>query len=878
MVKDFTKEDIPVLGRLVSISEDNTVANAEQIWDAKKDQSIQNTVDDINAEIVQLKQSGGLSQEYKNILDYLLFSTNLAEYNTGDWNAEPELFYYPVTFKNPATFDHGQVRIGKGDLTTNDPDGQWYSLVVDGHFPNTDNKAIISYGRNSISGSLDIEGEEGLQALYVSGGNAWFDNDLHTDGDLTVAGDIRYVGGDSFFNGNVNTESNLNVGGELNINSTDNIVLLDDGLTLTQVLDTKQNELLGYSDQLDGGYAFPRMYTNYQFSTYGGMGVQVSPASSQYSQIDIDGGDIIIHGQRKVNINTGSFTVNGSPIYAPQFDPSYFKDTAYGKGIADYYTQDLLGDVYQQKLTSGENIKTINGESLLGSGNISITGGGGTGNVIDNNYVHTDNNFTDAEQSKLAGIAAGAEINVQADWTESDTESDAYILHKPGYLESFEALVTALTTDGHLVTQNDIITVGGITAQDIQTWNRKANAATTISGYNIIYDQAVFEEDENDVFTLNAQYKADHPVRMTSGNNQWTTDGDNKVPTVAAVYDKFLAKDDSTVVKTTGNQTIGGTKTFSVAPIVSGIKASGSNQSGIKLFTTNGSISTLKTINGNSLFGTGDITTTYSNFTAPTNNVAGTAGLVPAPAAGKQNYILGATGWVNPSLLIEDDVTVIITPTDANIRMIMTLAANMSETVYNAAYRLNTSGFTFTIDGQQYSYNQISQMKRSKFKFEFSNDFAYNASTQYGFAITSHKFIPYDHSDMLVIYAIRDDDEAFVFGFASGTFMFGALGPDLQYNKLKIKYNTTDNSNRLFSVLSEFYQVLGMKSDIVDLVSHKLIYDATPVIANLQYAEDNIAFHGLIGSTNMTNDTTGLSFSARPEYGIVEYRNGVLVV
>ena len=29
MVTDFTKEDIPVLGRLVSISEDNTIANAE---------------------------------------------------------------------------------------------------------------------------------------------------------------------------------------------------------------------------------------------------------------------------------------------------------------------------------------------------------------------------------------------------------------------------------------------------------------------------------------------------------------------------------------------------------------------------------------------------------------------------------------------------------------------------------------------------------------------------------------------------------------------------------------------------------------------------------------------------------------------------------
>jgi hypothetical protein len=54
-----------------------------------------------------IENTSGLTPEYKNILDYLLLSTNLAEYNTGDWNAEPELFYYPVTFKNHAVFDHG---------------------------------------------------------------------------------------------------------------------------------------------------------------------------------------------------------------------------------------------------------------------------------------------------------------------------------------------------------------------------------------------------------------------------------------------------------------------------------------------------------------------------------------------------------------------------------------------------------------------------------------------------------------------------------------------------------------------------------------------------------------------------------------------------
>lgn len=56
MVTDFTKEDIPVLGRLVSISEDNTIANAEQIWDDANKQHLSDTIQDINADIALLKE------------------------------------------------------------------------------------------------------------------------------------------------------------------------------------------------------------------------------------------------------------------------------------------------------------------------------------------------------------------------------------------------------------------------------------------------------------------------------------------------------------------------------------------------------------------------------------------------------------------------------------------------------------------------------------------------------------------------------------------------------------------------------------------------------------------------------------------------------
>ena len=51
--------------------------------------------------------------------------------------------------------------------------------------------------------------------------------------------------------------------------------------------------------------------------------------------------------------------------------------------------------------------------------------------AVDANYVHTDNNYTTEEKNKLAGIAAGAETNVQADWNEANSSSDAFIKNKP---------------------------------------------------------------------------------------------------------------------------------------------------------------------------------------------------------------------------------------------------------------------------------------------------------------------------------------------------------------------------------------------------------------------------------------------------------------
>lgn len=66
--------------------------------------------------------------------------------------------------------------------------------------------------------------------------------------------------------------------------------------------------------------------------------------------------------------------------------------------------------------------------------------------VIDANYNHTDNNYTTTEKNKLAGIASGAEANVQSDWNVTDTSSDAYIKNKPTNVSTFTNDVGYLTS------------------------------------------------------------------------------------------------------------------------------------------------------------------------------------------------------------------------------------------------------------------------------------------------------------------------------------------------------------------------------------------------------------------------------------------------
>ena len=65
---------------------------------------------------------------------------------------------------------------------------------------------------------------------------------------------------------------------------------------------------------------------------------------------------------------------------------------------------------YQTKLISNTNIKTINGESILGSGNISISGGGGTSDTAAKVQVTMDNGTANATITIKSTDPAGGNV------------------------------------------------------------------------------------------------------------------------------------------------------------------------------------------------------------------------------------------------------------------------------------------------------------------------------------------------------------------------------------------------------------------------------------------------------------------------------------
>ncbi|NHN26748.1 hypothetical protein FIA58_013770 [Flavobacterium jejuense] len=101
--------------------------------------------------------------------------------------------------------------------------------------------------------------------------------------------------------------------------------------------------------------------------------------------------------------------------------------------------------------------------------------------VQDNNYVHTDNNFTNALLAHLNSIETGAEVNVQADWNVINPNSDAYIKNIPNL---------PLLLDKGVIIIGDVYTNESVQNIQVPILHQEDNDYTVIVSFESITNNA----------------------------------------------------------------------------------------------------------------------------------------------------------------------------------------------------------------------------------------------------------------------------------------------------------------------------------------------------------------------------------------------------
>lgn len=278
--------------------------------------------------------------------------------------------------------------------------------------------------------------------------------------------------------------------------------------TVTNLSTLKINYLTSqqYQDALDAGTINPNE-------------LYLTPASGRGSTVTVE--QILTSGTQVATIS-----IDGAPyiLYAPTpptktsdltNDSNFVADANYVHTDNNFTTteKNKLGNIAagaevnvqsDWSVTSSTSDAYIKNKPSIPSATSDLTNDSNF--VSDANYVHTDNNYTAGEKSKLSGIAAGAEVNVQSDWNVTSSSSDAYIKNKP----TIPTKVSQLSNDSGYITgytETDPVfsssAAADITSTDITNWNSKADTSDIPTVTSDLTNDSNFVSDSSYVHTDN---------------------------------------------------------------------------------------------------------------------------------------------------------------------------------------------------------------------------------------------------------------------------------------------------------------------------------------------------------------------------------------
>lgn len=181
-------------------------------------------------------------------------------------------------------------------------------------------------------------------------------------------------------------------------------------------------------------------------------GIEAGAQVNVLEGVQVNGTDLTITN-KKVNVDLSNYATKSdiSSVYKYKGTVSTYADLpSSGQTVGDVYNVETADATYNIK--AGDNVAWDGTAWDVLAGVVDLsnyvtttamnTALEGKVDKVEGKGLST-NDFTDALLTKLNGIAEGAEVNVQADWNQTDTTADDYIKNKPNIPAEMIALTNA---------------------------------------------------------------------------------------------------------------------------------------------------------------------------------------------------------------------------------------------------------------------------------------------------------------------------------------------------------------------------------------------------------------------------------------------------
>jgi len=298
------------------------------------------------------------------------------------------------------------------------------------------------------------------------------------------------------------------------------------------------------------------------------------------------------------------------------------------------------------------------------------------------------NVFTDADHSKLNGIASGAEVNVQSNWGETDNSSDAFIQNKP-YIATGNQIIDWTIDNAGSIHSTNIPTLNQNTSGSAASLSSTLSVSSGGTGQTSYTDGQLLIGNSTGNTLSKTTLTAGSNIAITNGNGSITIASTDTNTTYSAGNGLDLSgteftlnSDGTTLSNNVGSGQSGVLKVPNALTAGSNISfSSGTTYDGSSAITITSTDTNTTYSAGNGLDLSGTEFTLNSDGTTLSNNVgSGQSGVLKVPNA----LTAGSNISFSSGTTYDGSAAITIASTDTN-------------TTYSAGNGLDLSGTEFSV-------------------------------------------------------------------------------------------------------------------------------------------------------------------------------------